>query len=98
MAEKAMQSLITTARSKWDDLIHVAIVHKIGDCPVGETSVVIAVSSGHRKQGLEAVHWLIDELKVQVPIWKKEVYVGHDAQTGAEIDGGAVWKANDTMI
>ncbi|KAG0312512.1 hypothetical protein BGZ99_009459 [Dissophora globulifera] len=94
MAEKSMKSLITAARSKWDDLIHVAIVHKIGDCPVGETSVVIAVSSGHRQQGLEAVHWLIDELKVQVPIWKKEVYAtgGPDGS-----DGGEVWKANSSL-
>jgi molybdopterin synthase catalytic subunit len=94
MAEKSIQSLITAARQKWDDLIHVAIVHKIGDCPVGETSVVIAVSSGHRVQGLEAVHWLIDELKVQVPIWKKEVYTngGPDGT-----DGGEVWKANNTL-
>lgn len=89
MAEKTIQSLITAARQQWDDLIHVAIVHKIGDCPVGETSVVIAVSSAHRKQGLEAVHWLIDELKAKVPIWKKEVYGGQE--------GGEKWKANDTM-
>ncbi|KAF9573446.1 Molybdopterin synthase catalytic subunit [Mortierella alpina] len=94
MAEKAIYALITAARQRWDDLIHIAIVHKIGDCPVGETSVVIAISSGHRKQGLEAVHWLIDELKVQVPIWKKEVYVngGPDGT-----DGGEVWKANNTQ-
>ncbi|KAF8968872.1 Molybdopterin synthase catalytic subunit [Entomortierella lignicola] len=90
MAEKSLQSLITEARQKWEDLIHIAIVHKIGDCPVGETSVVIAVSSGHRKQGLEAVHWLIDELKVKVPIWKKEVYTDGP-------DGGEVWKANNTL-
>ncbi|KAG0201597.1 Molybdopterin synthase catalytic subunit [Mortierella sp. GBA30] len=94
MAEKSILSLITAARQRWDDLIHIAIVHKIGDCPVGETSVVIAISSGHRKQGLEAVHWLIDELKVKVPIWKKEVYVGGGPDG---VDGGEVWKANNTQ-
>jgi molybdopterin synthase catalytic subunit len=92
MAEKTMQSLITAARQKWDDLMHVAIVHKLGDCPVGETSVVIAVSSAHRKQGLEAVHWLIDELKANVPIWKKEIY---NEPAGA--DGDGVWKANKAL-
>ncbi|KAF9425980.1 Molybdopterin synthase catalytic subunit [Podila epigama] len=94
MAEQTMQKLIDSARAKWDDLIHVAIYHKIGDCPVGETSVVIAVSSGHRRQGLEAVAWLIDELKVQIPIWKKEVYTkgGPDGT-----DGGEMWKANNTL-
>ena len=94
MAEKSIQSLITSARGKWSDLIHIAIWHKIGDCPVGDTSVVIAVSSGHRTQGLEAVHWLIDELKVQVPIWKKEVY-SNGGPDGT--DGGEVWKANNTI-
>lgn len=94
MAEHTMKLLIKSARAKWDDLIHVAIYHKIGDCPVGETSVVIAVSSGHRRQGLEAVAWLIDELKVQIPIWKKEIYTngGPDGT-----DGGEVWKANNTL-
>jgi molybdopterin synthase catalytic subunit len=43
---------------------------------------------------LEAVHWLIDELKVKVPIWKKEVYV-HGGPDG--VDGGEVWKANNAM-
>ncbi|KAF9978538.1 hypothetical protein BGZ73_001957 [Actinomortierella ambigua] len=89
MAEKSIQTLIDEARAKFD-ILHVAIYHKIGDCPVGETSVVIAVSSPHRRSGLDAVAWLIDELKVKVPIWKKEVYT---EGTG----GGATWKANNTQ-
>ncbi|KAF9160820.1 Molybdopterin synthase catalytic subunit [Actinomortierella ambigua] len=89
MAEKSIQGLIDEARVKFD-IMHVAIYHKIGDCPVGDTSVVIAVSSAHRRSGLEAVSWLIDELKVKVPIWKKEVY---SENTG----GGATWKANSTL-
>ncbi|KAF9310466.1 Molybdopterin synthase catalytic subunit [Podila horticola] len=94
MAEHTMKLLIKSARAKWDDLIHVAIYHKIGDCPVGETSVVIAVSSGHRRQGLEATAWLIDELKVQIPIWKKEIYTNGGPEG---TDGGEVWKANNTL-
>ncbi len=46
-------------------------MHKIGACPVGEASVVIAVSSAHRKEAIEAMHFAIDELKRTVPIWKK---------------------------
>ncbi|KAG0237977.1 hypothetical protein BGW42_008077 [Actinomortierella wolfii] len=89
MAEKSIHNLIDQARAKFD-ILHVAIYHKIGDCPVGETSVVIAVSSAHRRSGLDAVSWLIDELKVHVPIWKKEVY---SERTG----GGETWKANNTQ-
>lgn len=61
-----------------------AILHRIGDVPIGGASVIIAVSSPHRKDALEACAWLIDELKATVPIWKKESYVL----------GGAQWKQN----
>lgn len=39
--------------------------------PVGEASIVIAVSSPHRREALEAVHFAIDHIKATVPIWKK---------------------------
>ncbi len=51
---------------------------------MGEPSVVIAVSSPHRKEALEAAQYAIDTLKLVVPIWKKEMYEG----------GGAAWKEN----
>ena len=60
-----------------------AIAHRLGVVDVGEASVVVAVSSVHRKEALEACHFAIDELKASVPIWKKEVY-----------EGGEVWKQN----
>lgn len=49
----------------------VTIAHKLGSCPIGEASVVIAVSAAHRREAIEAVHFAIDELKRTVPIWKK---------------------------
>jgi MoaE-MoaD fusion protein len=58
----------------------VALVHRLGRIEVGETSVLIAVSSAHRAQAFEACRWLIDTLKKTVPIWKKEHFVD-----------GAVW-------
>ena len=57
--------------------------HRTGIVPVRETSIVIAVSSAHRKESLEAVHYLIDTIKATVPIWKKEIY-----------SDGTSWKAN----
>jgi molybdopterin converting factor subunit 1 len=50
----------------------VALVHRLGRLEVGETSVLIAVSSAHRAQAFAAARWLIDTLKKTVPIWKKE--------------------------
>ena len=58
----------------------VAMVHRLGRLRVGETSVLIAVSSAHRAQAFEACRWLIDTLKKTVPIWKKEHF-----------EDGAVW-------
>lgn len=52
--------------------------------PVGEASVIVAVSSVHRAESLEAVQFGIDTLKQSVPIWKKEVYE----------EGTPEWKAN----
>ncbi|OZJ04879.1 hypothetical protein BZG36_02524 [Bifiguratus adelaidae] len=73
MATKVLNALISTARSQWS-LKHVLIYHRTGIVPVGESSVIIAVSSAHRREGLRAVEFLIDELKDKCPIWKKEVY------------------------
>ena len=49
-----------------------AIVHRLGRLELGETTVVVAMSSPHRRAAFEAGQWLIDTLKQVVPIWKKE--------------------------
>ncbi len=58
----------------------VALLHRLGRLYVGETSVLVVVASAHRGAAFEACRWLIDTLKKQVPIWKKETFVD-----------GAVW-------
>ncbi len=70
MAQQCMLDICDKIRSKWD-VLNIAIQHKLGPCPVLETSVAIVVSSAHRTDSLEAVHFAIDELKRMVPIWKK---------------------------
>jgi molybdopterin synthase catalytic subunit len=52
----------------------VVILHRIGPVPVGEVSVAIAVAAPHRAEAFEACRWLIDTLKTDVPIWKKDVF------------------------
>jgi len=51
----------------------VALAHRTGSVGPQEPIVAIHVASPHRKEGFEACSWLIDELKRQAPIWKKEV-------------------------
>lgn len=73
MALKVIEQIEHEARGKWQ-LHKVAIVHRIGKVDVGEASVVIAVSSSHRKEAFEACRFLIDTLKKTVPIWKREYF------------------------
>jgi molybdopterin synthase catalytic subunit len=73
MAMKKMRQLREIAIHKWK-LHGCAMVHRTGVVPIGQASVAIAVSSGHRKAAFEAAQWLIDTLKREVPIWKKECY------------------------
>jgi MoaE-MoaD fusion protein len=81
MAEKVMEDLAGELKDR-HDLCAVAIHHRIGRVDVGETSVVIAVSAPHRAAALAACREAIDELKVTVPLWKKEVYDGGEEWIG----------------
>ncbi|XP_043241808.1 molybdopterin synthase catalytic subunit-like [Amphibalanus amphitrite] len=84
MAVSEMKKICGALREKWS-LKHIAIYHRLGVVPVGESSIIIAISSCHRRDSLEAVAHAIDALKARVPIWKREVYA-----EGA----GAEWKQN----
>jgi molybdopterin synthase catalytic subunit len=48
------------------------IVHRLGEVPPTESSVAIAVSTAHRADAFAAGQWLINSLKADVPIWKRE--------------------------
>lgn len=72
MAEQQLRSLAEQASSRWS-LTGCAIVHRLGEVPLGEASVAVAVSSPHRTEAFAAGRWLIDTLKQDVPIWKQDV-------------------------
>jgi molybdopterin synthase catalytic subunit len=71
MAEAKLAELEAAARSRWP-IDKVGIIHRLGHLELGDISVALAVSCPHRGQAFEAGKFLIDELKVSVPIWKKE--------------------------
>ncbi len=73
MAVEKIQQLVDIAESKWN-IEQCSVVHRIGVVELGEASIAVAVSTGHRKESFEAAAWLVDELKIQVPIWKKEFW------------------------
>jgi molybdopterin synthase catalytic subunit len=73
MAEKLMEDLGRQAVEQFD-LKDVALYHRTGRLEIGETSLLIAISSGHRAAAFAAGKWLVDEVKKRVPVWKKEVW------------------------
>jgi molybdopterin synthase catalytic subunit/molybdopterin converting factor small subunit len=81
MAEKVMAEIAEGAKSRYE-LCDVAITHRVGRCQVGDVSVAIAVSAPHRHDALSACREVIDELKVRVPLWKKELYEGGEEWIG----------------
>jgi molybdopterin synthase catalytic subunit len=81
MAEQVMADLAVKLAER-HELCKMAIHHRTGRVEIGDTSVVIAVSAPHRTAALAACHEAIDELKVTVPLWKKETYVGGEEWIG----------------
>jgi molybdopterin synthase catalytic subunit len=81
MAEKVMAEIADTLATRYE-LCKIAMAHRIGRVGIGETSVAIAVSAPHREHALAACKEAIDTLKVDVPLWKKEVYEGGEEWIG----------------
>ena len=75
MAEKKMRQIAEEVRARWP-VSGIAMQHRTGRLAIGEPSVIIAVSSPHRADAIEACDYAIDRLKTIVPVWKKEVFEG----------------------
>lgn len=80
LATREMARIAEAAIDKWP-LGRVVIVHRTGSLSVGEVSVLISVSAPHRAEAFDACEFLIDTLKKEVPVWKKELFE----------DGTAAW-------
>jgi molybdopterin synthase catalytic subunit len=73
MAEKEFAKIAADAAAKWP-IGAMYIAHRTGKLAIGDASVVIAVSSGHRAEAFEACRYAIETLKKTAPIWKEEFY------------------------
>lgn len=85
-APLAMATLYSIAQNMLSKhgLTKIAIVHKLGECPIGEESILIAVSSPHRQAAWKAGEEALEETKAKAEIWKLERFTG----------GEGVWRAN----
>lgn len=86
MALRTMEQISREVRERWS-INRLGIVHRLGRTEITESSVVIVVTSAHRKIAFEACHYAIDRLKKIVPIWKKEYF-----------EDGAVWVENQEAM
>ncbi len=74
MAEAKLRQVAEEIRTRWPLVQGIALVQRVGRLNVGEFTVLIALSAGHRDQGVfEAARYGIDRLKEIVPVWKKEI-------------------------
>jgi molybdopterin synthase catalytic subunit len=71
MAERTLRRIGEEAEQKWPG-VRVAVVHRVGTLAPGEQAVVIAAAAPHRQHAFLACAYVIDRLKEDVPIWKKE--------------------------
>ena len=72
---KSFQSICKDAKSKFDKNASIFLEHAKGYVPVGEISILIAVSTGHRDEAFKICRYILEEIKHHSPIWKKEHYI-----------------------
>lgn len=77
LAETEGERLLGEALTRFD-IVDARCVHRIGELTQGEMAVWVGVSAAHRDAAFAACRWIIDEVKLQVPIWKHERYIDGD--------------------
>ncbi len=82
-----LEAIAAELRRQWPDVGRVAILHRVGPLALGESSVVVGVSTPHRGSAFAGAEFGIDSLKATVPIWKREFW-----------DGGSDWGLAATAI
>lgn len=76
--------IIAEAMGKYP-LLHAECVHREGLLEIGECAVWVGVTSAHRDEAFAACRYIIDQVKIRLPIWKKEHYVaGHSGWVNCE--------------
>lgn len=86
-ARRVMGEIVAEARRRFPDLERVALLHRVGELALSETSVAVAVSAPHRDDAFAAARFCIDTLKESGPIWKREHWAG-----------GSDWARNELAI
>jgi molybdopterin synthase catalytic subunit len=78
MAEKEGAAILAEAKERFD-ILDVACTHRVGQLEIGELAVWVGASAVHRGPAFEACQYVINQVKVRVPVWKKEHYSSGDS-------------------
>jgi molybdopterin synthase catalytic subunit len=68
--------VVSELRDRWPEVGRVALVHRVGDVPIGQEAVLVVVSAPHRQEAFAAARFGIDAVKASVPVWKRERWSG----------------------
>jgi molybdopterin synthase catalytic subunit len=71
MTEKALAAIVDEAKSRWD-IVDALVIHRVGALAPADQIVLVGVTSAHRGEAFAACEFIIDYLKTQAPLWKKE--------------------------
>ena len=84
---RALNTMISIAKSMYEkhSLTGIAMIHRLGVVPIGEESIIIAISSPHRQAAWKAGEEALEECKEKIEVWKLEEFGGEE---------GGVWRAN----
>ncbi|GBD11440.1 Molybdopterin synthase catalytic subunit [bacterium HR23] len=82
MAQRKLAQVIEEARQRFG-VSQVAVAHRLGRLNIGEISLVVAVGSPHRREAFSAIAYIVDRIKEDVPIWKKEVFADRAVWVGS---------------
>ena len=83
MALKKLSEIADEVTEKWG-IEDVAIVHRVGRLEIEDVSLVVAIASPHRKEAFQACGYVVDRIKEDVPIWKKEVFKDGEVWVGCQ--------------
>ncbi|HEV3227047.1 MAG TPA: molybdenum cofactor biosynthesis protein MoaE [Acidimicrobiales bacterium] len=74
--EPRLRAIADEMRTRWPTTGRIAMIHRTGIVPVGDSAVVVAVSAPHRDEAFHAARFGIDAIKASAPIWKHEAWSG----------------------
>lgn len=72
-APEVMHTVVHTLAETLD-VTHIAAAHRVGDIPIGESALVVAVGSAHRGDAFGACREIVDQIKLQLPVWKHQYF------------------------